>query len=103
VSNFTDLEDAIADCWNIVEDLRNFVKDHPEDHKLKILKSFADVYDYKFDRMFDLREDCLRDYYAAKVVTKASWGDEESQKRMDIIGSNGNIGYEPGDINNEAV
>jgi hypothetical protein len=101
VSNFTDLEDAIADCWNIVEDLRKFVKDNPEDPKLKILRSFADVYDYKFDRMYDLREECLRDFYNAK--TRFNWGDEESQKRMDVIGSNGNIGYGPGDIDDATI
>lgn len=28
------------------------------------------------------------------LQTVADWGDEESEKRQDIIGQNGNVGYE---------
>ena len=67
MSNFTDLEDAISDCWSIVTDLRHFIKKYPDDPRLKILSSFADMYDYKFERAFDLSEDCLRDYYEVRT------------------------------------
>jgi hypothetical protein len=68
VSNFTDLEDAIMDTWNVVTDIRNFIKKHPGDPKLEILSSFANMYDYKIERTYDLYEDCLRDYYETKLI-----------------------------------
>lgn len=71
MSNFTDLEDAIMDTWNIVTDLRNFIKKHPDDPKLEILVSFANMYDYKIERAYDLYENCLRDYYEVRTFKSA--------------------------------
>ena len=39
-----------------------------------------------------LEEEEIRDL--REEVNKSQWGDEASERRMDIISSNGNIGYE---------
>lgn len=39
-----------------------------------------------------LEEEYIRD--CREEINKAQWGDEASERRMDIISSNGNIGYE---------
>ncbi len=80
MSNFTDLEDAISDCWSIVTDLRHFIKKYPDDPRLKILNSFAEMYDYKFERAFDLSEDCLKEYYIIQQRNKTSISDATIEK-----------------------
>ena len=66
MSNFTVLEDAIMDCWSVVNDLRNYAKRPTMLDSSKLLEGFAEVYDFKMDRMYDLYELCLKDYYELK-------------------------------------
>ena len=97
MSNFTDLEDAIMTCWAVADDLRAFAEYASDERTTKLLTSLADVYDFKMERLNDISELCLKDYYELKHPTTADlpWGDEASEGRVDIIGSNGNIGYGP--------
>ena len=66
MSNFTVLEDSIMDCWTVVNDLRNYAKRPTMLDSSKLLEGFAEVYDFKMDRMYDLYELCLKDYYELK-------------------------------------
>ena len=45
-----------------------------------------------FERIFGVKK---KERYMPPPLP--DWGDEKSEKRMDIIGSNGPIGYEPED------
>lgn len=66
MSNFTEMEDAIMDCWGVVNDLRSFAQRADGLESRKLLESLATVYDFKMDRMYDLYELCLKDYYELK-------------------------------------
>ena len=99
MSNFTDLEDAIMGCWGVADDLRAYAEYASDERTTKLLTSLADVYDFKMERLNDISELCLKDYYELKHPTtdELPWGDEEAERRVDIIGSNGNTGYGPTD------
>ena len=45
-----------------------------------------------FDRIFGVKK---KEKYVPPPLP--DWGDEDSERRVDIIGSNGNIGYGPTD------
>ena len=66
MSNFTVLEDSIMDCWSVVNDLRNYAQRPSGLESRKLLEGLAEVYDFKMDRMYDLYELCLKDYYELK-------------------------------------
>jgi hypothetical protein len=66
MSNFTEMEDAIMDCWGVVNDLRSYAQRADGLESRKLLESLATVYDFKMDRMYDLYELCLKDYYELK-------------------------------------
>lgn len=68
MSNFTEMEDAIMDCWGVVNDLRNYAQRPTMLDSSKLLESIANVYDFKIDRMYDLYELCLKDYYELKNI-----------------------------------
>jgi hypothetical protein len=60
------MEDAIMDCWSVVNDLRNYAQRPRGLESRKLLESLAEVYDFKMDRLYDLYELCLKDYYELK-------------------------------------
>jgi len=66
VSNFTEMEDAIMDCWGITDELQHFAEYESDARTTKLLQSLAVVYDFKMERMNDLYELCLKDYYELK-------------------------------------
>ena len=66
MSNFTEMEDAIMDCWSITDELQHFAEYGSDARTTKLLQSLAVVYDFKMERMNDLYELCLKDYYELK-------------------------------------
>ena len=49
------------------------------------------VYEMRFSKAWDTYEKVVEEYYAWKprAVDFGDWGDEDSEKRQDIIGQNG--------------
>jgi hypothetical protein len=60
------MEDAIMDCWSITDELQHFAEYGSDARTTKLLQSLAVVYDFKMERMNDLYELCLKDYYELK-------------------------------------
>lgn len=56
--NRFDLEQSLMDCWHVVDDLRT-ISEHSGDQK-ELLSSVADLYDMKFNKMFKVFEQCIR-------------------------------------------
>lgn len=66
-ANF-ELEQDIMKCWNVVDDIRDVVKDFENGHvdhagMVQALRAFADVYANRFDRTFRRYETVCRGLY----------------------------------------
>jgi len=57
-----DLEQQILRCWNIIEDLREI----DESGNYHLVQPTLDIYNYKFDKMWETFEDCIRDEFSHK-------------------------------------
>jgi hypothetical protein len=66
MSNFTDLENSIMDCWGITDELQHLAEYGSDARIVKLLQSLATVYDFKMERLNDLFENCLKEYYELK-------------------------------------
>ena len=66
MSNFTELEDALMDCWGVTNDLKACAEHCKDENMTDILNAYALVYDFKMERMFDIFELCIKDYYELK-------------------------------------
>lgn len=66
MNSFTDLEDSIMDCWSITDELQRCAEYGSDARTIKLLQSLAVVQDFKMERLNDLFEDCLKEYYELK-------------------------------------
>ena len=66
MSNFTDLEDSIMDCWGVITDLLGIKEASEDTSTQKLLSSIHTLYNFKFERMLDLYENCLKEHYELK-------------------------------------
>lgn len=66
MGKFTDLEDSIMDCWGITDELQRCAEYGSDARTIKLLQSLAVVQDFKMERLNDLYEDCLEEYYKIK-------------------------------------
>lgn len=59
------LEEKILDCWRIIDDLetlgRVYDREHTEDEILNILIGVTQLYDQRFNELFDTFEQCIKD------------------------------------------
>lgn len=63
------LENDILLCWRIIDDLKTlqsvYDREHTEDEVLNILIGLSDMYNQRFNDLFDTFEKCIK----VKVVT----------------------------------
>jgi hypothetical protein len=118
-----DLEQEVLRCWSITDDLQLLAEQHEENGDLSMqILGIKEVYEMRFRKAWDTYEKVVEEYYAwkprevnfdepvdplCKICGKVlgstkecawtgcplNWGDEASEKRQDIIGQNGNVGY----------
>jgi hypothetical protein len=95
-----DLEQEVLRCWEITQDLDLLAQEYEHDDNIcnRVL-GIKHVYDMRFSKAWDTYEKLVEEYYAQKKRNDArdinfdDWGDEASEKRQDIVGQNGNVGY----------
>ena len=65
MNKMQELEERIMNCWNVVEDMKDYVhSEHLEDDRvMNFLIGMAELYQVKFERMWSTYEAALRDYY----------------------------------------
>lgn len=60
-----DLEQQILDCWRVVDDLKTlgdvYDREHTDDQVLNILIGVTELYDQKFNKLFETFEACIKD------------------------------------------
>jgi hypothetical protein len=100
MSNIQDLEQEFLKCWEVSQDLDLLAQEYEHDDDLcnRVL-GIKHVYDMRFNKAWDTYEKLVKEHYALNVykpraVDFGDWGDEASEKRQDIVGQNGNTGYE---------
>ena len=59
-----DLEQQILDCWRVVDDLKTlgdvYDREHTDDQVLNVLLGVTELYDQKFNKLFETFETCIR-------------------------------------------
>jgi len=59
-----DLEQQILDCWRVVDDLKTlgdvYDREHTDDQVLNILIGVTELYDQKFNKLFETFETCIK-------------------------------------------
>lgn len=59
-----DLEEKILECWHILNDLKTlgnvYDREHTEDEVLNILIGITQLYDQRFNELFDTFEKCIK-------------------------------------------
>jgi hypothetical protein len=57
-----DLEQAIMSCWNVVEDI-DVISEHfqENDEVVNVLMGLSRLYQMKFEKCFNLFEECIRE------------------------------------------
>jgi hypothetical protein len=60
-----DLEEQIMNCWNVVDDMKVYLTaDHIEDDRvMNFLIGMAELYQVKFQKLWNTYEAALQDYY----------------------------------------
>jgi hypothetical protein len=57
------LEEKIMNCWRVIDDLITlgnvYDREHTEDEILNILIGITDLYDQRFNELFDTFEKCI--------------------------------------------
>jgi hypothetical protein len=95
-----DLEQEVLRCWEVSQDLQLLAEEYEHDDDIcnKVL-GIKHVYEMRFNKAWNTYEKVVEEYYAWKPrdvnfddIIK-DWGDEASEKRQDIVGQNGNVGY----------
>ena len=59
-----DLEQDIMKCWNVTEDIENFIgarEDMSEDEQLNYLIGLKQIYEIKFNNLWTAFESCVRE------------------------------------------
>jgi hypothetical protein len=59
-----DLEQEIMKCWNVTEDIDNFIaarEDMSEDEQLNYLIGLKQIYEVKFSNLWATFESCIRE------------------------------------------
>jgi hypothetical protein len=59
-----DLEQDIMKCWNVCEDIDNFIAardDMSEDEQLNYLIGLKQIYEVKFNNLWDSFSSCIRE------------------------------------------
>ena len=70
-----ELEQAILNCWNVVEDIKDYRTaldngELTEDEKDNYLIGLEAIYSVKFTKTFDLFEKLVQEIYQAKQANK---------------------------------
>ena len=65
MSHMQDLEEQIMNCWNVVDDMKVYLTaDHIEDDRvMNFLIGMTELYQVKFQNLWNTYEAALQDYY----------------------------------------
>jgi trans-2-enoyl-CoA reductase len=67
-----DLEQKIMDCWGVTDDIREMVERSTDSQTAERLNSLADIYNIKFENLFNIFEQHCKDYHAARRTSQIS-------------------------------
>jgi len=92
-----ELENQILKAWSLKEDISTLTEaaDWTDIDPVFMdrLLSIACVHEMHMEALWGVYEEVVDEYYAYKPrEVDFDWGDEASQRRMDIIGANSNEG-----------
>lgn len=67
-----DLEERIMSCWSVVDDIKEYLRaDHLEDDRfMNFLIGMQELYQVKFENLWNTYDEALREYYDLKRVPK---------------------------------
>jgi hypothetical protein len=77
MSNRFQLEQGILRCWNIIEDIQELI----EADKYDLIQSTLEFYNFKFDKMFETFEDCIKSEFSHRTEI------QELKKEIDRLKS----------------
>ena len=65
MSKMQDLEEQIMNCWNVVDDMKSYLsaKHLEDDRTMNFLIGMTELYQVKFEKLWDTYEDALREHY----------------------------------------
>jgi len=69
--NRFDLEQEILECWNVVKDIENFYhaqENMTEDQQMNYLLGMQEMYEIKFNKLWETFEQCVKRNEFKKVV-----------------------------------
>jgi len=105
MSNIQDLEQEFMRCWDVSQDLKLLaeVVNDGSDYT-DTVNGIAEVYELRFSKAWDTYEKVVAEHHAWKPRTVdfdfGDWGDEEAERRQDIVGANGPTGEHYEENNN---
>ena len=74
-----DLEQEILRCWNIIEDIREI----DDLNKHELIKPTLEFYNHKFDKMWEMFEDCIHSEFSyKKQLNELQKQNEELQEEI---------------------
>lgn len=93
-----DLEQEVLRCWEVTQDLDLLAQEYEHDDDIcnRVL-GIKHVYDMRFNKAWNTYEKVVEEYYAWKprevnFDDVPDWGNEEAERRQDIVGANGPTG-----------
>lgn len=68
MNHMQDLEEKIMNCWNVVDDIEALSADRriKDDRVMNVLIGMAELYQVKFENLWNTYEVALREYYAPR-------------------------------------
>jgi hypothetical protein len=69
MSKIQDLEEQIMNCWNVVEDMKVYLssKHLDDDRTMNFLIGMSELYQVKFEKLWDTYEEALAEYWDVKL------------------------------------
>ena len=68
--HYFDLEQQIMECWNVCSDIQTLIDNdevlNDADRRLNLLIGLKEMYELKFDRMFNTFEEVVHDWHTQK-------------------------------------
>jgi hypothetical protein len=70
IPTWASLEESLFETWAVVQDLRSCSEQAPDEKSKNLLHCLAEVYDFKFNRTWDMYEKLTAEYYEMKHELK---------------------------------
>ena len=106
MSHMQDLEEQIMNCWNVVDDMKVYLTaDHIEDDRvMNFLIGMAELYQVKFQKLWNTYEAALQDYYDLNKKNKKRerdqmkrfsefFGEDEDFKSIHLVPNKDGLTY----------